>query len=218
VAVSTGTNNVFPVMVEATLAGAAAGLAASGALALEEVARACKLVRVEIEGEAPDLALVDATFLVGDFVGNFLPFEPALLHTLVLARAEPAAVGASPIGGLLLPCGAADDFGVVVRCAAAGANGRALYAPLSPGLFRAVHVDGARALALDEEVELRGPGVLAFDGDREIRLEPQEVARLCVERAGPFVIDVDRTLRLAAERGAFVDRDGWRDAYDATDD
>jgi hypothetical protein len=204
VAISTGTNNVFPVMVEATLAGAAAGLVAAGALELGEVARPCKRVEVEIEGEAADLALVDATFLVGDFVGNFLPFDPERLHTLVLARAEPAAVGASPIGGLLLPCGAADDFGVAVRCAAAGANGRALYAPLSPGLFRAVRVDGARRLALDEAVELRGPGVLAFDGDRERRLVPGQRARLRVVRSGPRVIDVGRALGLAAARGLFV--------------
>jgi hypothetical protein len=75
-----------------------------------------------------------------------------------------------------------------------------------------------RTLALGEPLELRGPGVIALDGDREIRLEPGEVARLCVERTGPFVIDVERTLRLAAERGAFVDRGDWRDSYDATND
>ncbi len=204
VPVSTGTNNVFPVMVEATLAGAAAGLAAAGALELGEIARACKLVRVEIEGEAPDVALVDATFLVGDFVGNFLPFEPACLHTLVLARAEPAAVGTSPIGGLLLPAGAADDFGVVVRCNVRGANGRVLVAPLSPGLFRSVHVAAARRLSLDEPVELVGPGVLAFDGDRERRLAPGQRARLVVLRVGPRVIDVGKALALAAARGLFV--------------
>jgi hypothetical protein len=29
------------------------------------------------------------------------------------------------------------------------------------------------------------------------------------------VIEPERALRLAAERGAFLDRTGWRDAYDA---
>ena len=47
--ISTGTNNVFPEHVEATLAGAAAGLVASGRVAREEVARRAKLVRVTTE-------------------------------------------------------------------------------------------------------------------------------------------------------------------------
>ena len=40
--ISTGTNNVFPRFVEATVAGAAAGLVASGAVALRDVARQAK--------------------------------------------------------------------------------------------------------------------------------------------------------------------------------
>ena len=57
--------------------------------------------------------------------------------------------------------------------------------------------------------------MLAFDGDRERKLARGQRASLRVERTGPFVIDPERALRLAAERGAFLDRSGWRDAYDA---
>jgi len=214
VALSTGTNNVFPRLVEPTMAGAAAGLVAAGVVALDEVARPAKCVRIAIEGEADDMALVDAAFLAGDHVGNLMPFEPEKLRALVLARAEPAGIGMSPIGGLLQPVGAADEGGLFVECAAPGAPGRVLLAPVSAGLYRRVNVMGFRALALGEEVLLRGPGVLAFDGDRERRLLPGQTARLRVERTGPFVIDVDRALRLAAERGAFLDRARWHDAYD----
>lgn len=214
VPLSTGTNNVFPRLVEPTMAGAAAGLVAAGVVALDEVARAAKCVRIAIEGEPDDVALVDAAFLAGDHVGNLMPFEPEKLRALVLARAEPAGIGMSPIGGLLQPVGAADEGGLFVECAAPGAPGRVLLAPVSAGLYRRVNITGFRALALGEEVLLRGPGVLAFDGDRERRLLPGQAVRLRVERTGPFVIDVDRALRLAAERGAFLDRARWHDAYD----
>jgi hypothetical protein len=215
VPLSTGTNNVFPLSLEATAAGAAAGLVASGGVPEDEVVRRAKCVRVEIEGEAPDLALVDAVLLVDDAIGNFLPFDPARLRRLVLARAEPTAVGCSPIGGLLEPCGAGDDFGVEVECAA-GTNGgaRALLAPISPGLFRTVHVSAVRRIALGQPVQLAGPGVLAFDGDRERSLAPGQIARLRVERDGPRVIDVARALTLAARAGRFVDRGHWHDAFD----
>jgi predicted polyphosphate/ATP-dependent NAD kinase len=47
VPLSTGTNNVFPLMVEATLAGAAAGLVAAGGISIDEVSRPAKIIHVE---------------------------------------------------------------------------------------------------------------------------------------------------------------------------
>jgi hypothetical protein len=214
VPLSTGTNNVFPVQVEATAAGAAAGLVASGRIDAAAVTATAKCIRVEIEGEADDLALVDAALLVDDAVGNLMPFEPARLRRLVLARAEPTAVGMSPIGGLLDPCGARDDFGVDVTCAAPGSGARELLAPVSPGLFRSVHVAGVRRLALGEAVEVKGPGVLAFDGDRERQLAAGQRARLTVLRAGPRVIDVAAALAEAARAGVFVGAGHWHDGLD----
>ena len=214
VPVSTGTNNVFPHMVEATAAGAAAGLVAAGRIALAEVSARAKRVEIEIAGEDDDVALIDAVLLVDDRVGNFMPFEPERMRRLVLARAEPGAVGNSPIGGLLLPSGAGDDFGVVVEVLPHGAGGKSLLVPISPGLYRKVHVAGAERLELGERVEIQGPGVLALDGDRERQLEPGRRARLRVMRSGPHVIDTGRALARAARDGLFLDRPPWHDAYD----
>jgi hypothetical protein len=214
VPLSTGTNNVFPLHVEATAAGLAAGLVASARVPLAEVSRPVKVVDVAIEGESPDLALIDAALLEGDAVGNFMPFEPSRLRQLVLARAEPAAVGMSPIGGLLHPCGDGDDFGVAVRCGAHEDGGRVLLAPISPGLFRTVHVLDARRIALGEVVAPTGPGVLAFDGDRERALVVGQRAELSVSRDGPRRIDVDAALARAAREGALVGRAHWHDAFD----
>lgn len=213
VPVSTGTNNVFPRMIEATLAGAAAGLVASGRLAGRDVSRRAKQVRLRLDDGREDLALIDAGLFVDDIVGNLMPVEPQKIRTVVLARSEPAAVGLSPIGGLLEPAGADDDFGVVVTCSAHGDGGRPLLVPISPGLYRTVHVRDARRIALGETVSLRGPGVLAFDGDREILLAAGEKAALRIERAGPHVISVERALGLAAERGLYLDREPLRDGH-----
>lgn len=204
---STGTNNVFPVMQEATLAGAAAGLVASGAVPLSEGARRAKLVHVEYADGGRDLAVVDAVALADDSLGNLLPFEPDKLRCLVLARAEPGAVGTSPIGGLLQPCGASDDFGVDVRCDAAEARGTTpLLVAVSPGLYRRAHVHGARKLAFGERTRVTGPCLLAFDGDRTRELGAGEQAELWIERDGPWVIDAARTLRIAGEGGVFFGR------------
>jgi hypothetical protein len=60
-------------------------------------------------------------------------------------------------------------------------------------------------LPLGEEVVIEGPGLLAFDGDRERALAIGQKARVWVERSGPWVIDVPATLREAARRGSYRD-------------
>lgn len=198
--VSTGTNNVFPRMVEGTVAGAAAGLVASGAIALADVSRQAKMVHVEIDAERDDLALIDAVLLDEPFVGSKAVWDASRLRMLVFARAEPAAVGMSAIGGLLRPVSDAAEGGLLVE---AGTGGTSVTAPIAPGLYATVGVRSVRALELGEVVEVLGPGVLALDGERERRLAPGQVARLTVRRDGPRVIDVAAALKLAACRGIF---------------
>lgn len=204
VPISTGTNNAFPSLVEATSAGLAAGLVASGALALEAVASRAKVVRARLPGGEEALALVDVVRLVDDTVGNLMPFEPTRIREVFLARAEPTAVGVSPIGGLLAPSRHEDDFGVRVRCVGHDDGGEPLLVPISPGLFGRVHVAAHRRLALGEACRIEGPGVLAFDGDREHELLPGACVEVRVVRDGPWVIDVSRALAEAAERRLLV--------------
>jgi hypothetical protein len=199
VPLSTGTNNVFPVMVEATSAGVAAGLIASGAIPARDGAARCKLVHVRAR-HWNDLGVIDAVLLRRDHTGNLLPFDPERIAALVLTRAEPASVGMSPIGGYLDPVGFADDCGLALRCG----QGRSLNVPISPGLFRTVRVDHCARLALGEEIAFVGPGVVAFDGDRERTLADGETAWVSVRRDGPAVIDVARCIRIAAERGVLA--------------
>jgi hypothetical protein len=123
------------------------------------------------------------------------------LRDLVLARAKPASVGLSAIGGLLRPLDEREEAGLYV--ALGGDPGFDLSAPIAPGLYGTVRVSEVRLLSLSETVTVTGPGVLALDGERERRLRPGQPATLSVRRDGPRVIDVDRVLAIAACAGAF---------------
>lgn len=182
VPVSTGTNNVFPLAVEPTVAGAAAARATDG--------EPCKVVRVEVDGQDDDLALVDAVVLEGDHVGSSVPFDPKHLRLVVLAIAEPASVGISPIGGLVHPVNRHEPGGVAVHLG----EGQPLDVPISPGHFVTVGVAAVTPLAKGQVIEAQGPVILAFDGDRRRTVPAGSTVRFHVEPTGPRVIDVRAAL------------------------
>lgn len=200
VPISTGTNNVFPELIEATIAGAAAGLVSSGNVKIAEVATPAKVISVEIEGEADDLALIDAVLSRDRFIGARALLEADKLETALMTRADPTGVGITAIGGLTQPLTSAEDAALLLQL---GPNGRAVRAPIAPGMYQSVAISDKQRIEFGRTVEVQGPGVLAFDGERERALRPGQKARLTVHRDGPWVIDVKRALSLAVCRNVF---------------
>lgn len=198
--ISTGTNNVFPMLLEATVAGAAAGLIAGGTIAIGEVAHRHKLIHVQIDDDDDDVALIDAVLSRERFVGARALLEVERIDSVLLTRADPAAIGMTALGGLVSPLAETDDGALAVSV---GPDGEPWNVPIAPGHYRPVRITTCRRVEIDDVVTFRGPGVLAFDGERERTLKPEQTARLTVRRDGPWVVDVHRTLALAAERRAF---------------
>ncbi|MDA1074867.1 MAG: NAD(+)/NADH kinase [Proteobacteria bacterium] len=193
---STGTNNVFPSVAEPTIAGMVAGLNAAGLLAEKSLKRRCKVLHVHSPA-GPDIGLIDAVLLERDHVGNLLPFDAARIRQIFLSRAEPGSIGMSPIGGLCEVVGEHEDEGLLVKMG----PGRRFQAPLSPGLFRELSVASTTRVGFAVAVPFRGPGVLALDGDRDIRLRDGEHATVTLVRDGPWVIDVQAAMRWAVAHG-----------------
>lgn len=203
--ISTGTNNVFPRFYEATVVGAVLGCLASGVVEREEVARQAKCIELTLPNGGKDLALIDAVVSADRFVGSRALLDPSMLRRLLLTRADPAATGMTSIGGLISPVDADEDGGLDVTIGT-GRGARQVKAPIAPGLYYPIDVLRVSPWAIDEVVEIPGDHVLAFDGEREHRLPSTESATARLTRNGPHVINVDRAMRLAAERGAFVVR------------
>ena len=126
VAVSTGTNNAFPRLVDPTAAGAAAGLVSSGAVSLAEVADRVAVLDVIGAGRA-DRALVDVILVDARFVGAGAVWDPGSLIASVVGRADPTAMGMAGLAGLATGATAPWCAGSAGRTPAAGpAGGRAL--------------------------------------------------------------------------------------------
>tara|TARA_B100001540_G_C15571587_1_gene535211 strand:- start:63 stop:668 length:606 start_codon:yes stop_codon:yes gene_type:complete len=200
---STGTNNVFPSLVEPTVAGAAAGLVAKNLVDLNSVAPRSKMVHLTFADGSEDVALIDVATLANDFVGNRMPVDPNNLRQLLVTTAKPDTIGVSSIAGLHTTCRSEEDAAILVTC---GSGGASTNAPIAPGLYREVPVRDVKRVNFEEEVHLAGPSTLAFDGDREHQVLADTQAIAVVRRDGPRVIDVARTLEAGASEGIFVTR------------
>lgn len=199
---STGTNNVFPRMSEATVAGAALGVLAAGHVSLEEVTEAVKIIDIDIEGEEPDIALIDAVVTSDQFVGSRALLDSGVIERIFLTRAEPNAVGMTSVGGLIHPLTAGENAGLHMTL---GPRGRyRVHAPIAPGLYQTLRLKKVEPVGFDEEIEFKGPCVLAFDGEREREVQAGQVVRMRISRTGPRVLNVEKTMQLAACRKVFT--------------
>ncbi len=199
--VSTGTNNVFPRFAEATVAGAALGLIASGKIPLDEVTEATKLIDITIDGDAPDIALIDAVVTSEAFVGARALLEGDELQAAVLTRADPAAVGITALGGLMHPLTEVEPGGLLLSL---GKGNRFVNAPIAPGLYQQVRVESCNPVAYNEVMDFEGPCVIAVDGERERSIRPGQKFQMKISLTGPLVIDIEKAMKLAAGSGAFV--------------
>jgi hypothetical protein len=187
VAVSTGTNNVLPTMVDGTVAGMAAGLVAGGAVDPDRVSRRVKRIEVQADG-ARDFALIDAAACLDPFVGSRAIWDPGRVRALVLTRAAPWAVGLSAIGGQLRPLGPDEPAGLYVKLG----PGPEILAAIAPGMVARVPVAAWRLVGL---TLTSGTRTVALDGERELAVEGEVTAS--VTAAGPRVVDIRATLEAA---------------------
>src|SRR6266516_7020037 len=83
VPISTGTNNVFPTLVEGTIAGLAAGALASDRLDHRAIVRPSKRLEVLVDGELRDIALIDVAVSREPYTGARAIWGPELLEEVL---------------------------------------------------------------------------------------------------------------------------------------
>jgi predicted polyphosphate/ATP-dependent NAD kinase len=198
-ALSTGTNNVFPAVREATVAGLAAGLVATRAVPADHAATRAKLLEVRASDRV-ETALVDVAVSTERHVGARAVWDPATVTQLFCAFAEPDAIGLSAILGQLSPVARHEPHGVTARLTPGAA--RQVLAPIAPGLVVPVGVGEIGRIHPGSEyrVDARA-GVIAVDGERELTFEPGEHPTVRLRADGPRCVDVPAVLAASARLG-----------------
>jgi predicted polyphosphate/ATP-dependent NAD kinase len=212
---STGTNNAYPELREATLAGLAVGLYAIGRIDSDTALVHNKRLDVTLVAGGGtvrrDIALVDVAIAHEHYIGAKALWRTDSLAAVYLAFADPEAIGLSAIGGMLAPVGRREPGGLHVEvappmsdaagCAAADPLFH-LHAPIAPGLLQPVPVYGWRRLLDGEPVAVsQRSGVVALDGEREITFGPNDRLTITLRERAFRSIAVAGCLRYAATHG-----------------
>ncbi|MDR1649525.1 MAG: NAD(+)/NADH kinase [Synergistaceae bacterium] len=199
--VSTGTNNVYPTMLEGTLAGVAAAVTALS----PDPKRTCvhdKRIEVYRNGKFSDIALVDAVFSDNLCIGARAIWHSGSIRKIVVTRSHPASIGFSAAVGVLEIVAPEDDFGYAIEL---GAGSTTVKAPIAPGIVERITLSDARRYDLGAKFaqEIDKNCTIALDGERELQIDAGEKVEFCVDRTGPWRVDIRKTLERAHADGFF---------------
>jgi hypothetical protein len=203
VPISSGTNNVFPYMVEGTLAGLAAGVVAAGHVKASDVCFRAPVLDLLLDGEPKDLALIDLVVTDDLFTGVRAVWEVERVKEIFLARSRPAAIGFSSVGGAVCPLPL--DSGLGVHLALGQGNSR-IKCPIAPGQICWVPVLSHRTFGPEEEIKVATtPAMIALDGEREVGIRSGEKWSVRINLSGPRVVDIEKALESSWRCSLFRD-------------
>lgn len=203
IGLSTGTNNVYPEMLEGTVAGIAAAVVASGQYDVRETCIKDKRIEIYKNTELIDIALVDAVISKNLFVGSKAIWNMEDIKKVIVSRAHPTTIGFSSIVGYKMSVTEQDDFGVAIDLI----EGKDLIkAPIAAGMIREISLGEPEIIKLNDEYVFKTEykGIIALDGEREIPFFIGDRMVFKITRNGPFHVDIGKTLRMAQKDGFFL--------------
>jgi predicted polyphosphate/ATP-dependent NAD kinase len=206
VTLSTGTNNAFPEIREATIAGLAAGLVATNKVEIDEVCSRSKILHVEKNGATKDVALVDICISSTSWLGTKALWQPETLRDLFVAFAKPDAVGLSSIAGFIHPVCRWAPYGLHLTLGPPGEGMMTVVAPIAPGLLAPVGVTSLKEIHRGEVETITGSsGTIALDGEREIEFGKNDRLKIWLDVRGPVIVDISKAMERAATNRVFVE-------------
>lgn len=204
VGISSGTNNAFPPMREATVTAWAAGLFAAGRASPDIALKQNKCLMVqkfdsdgrEVQAEP---ALIDVAVLSEAILGAKAIRDTDTLQCVITTQASLEAVGLSAVAAALQPVGRHEAGGLLVEFVPAIVEGEAdggfsIQAVVAPGRVDDVRIRAFRRFQAGESWRVEGTALIALDGEREIALRRGEFARVELKEQAFATLDVPAVL------------------------
>ena len=199
--ISTGTNNVYPAMMEGTVA----GMAAAATALMKDPYSVCihdKRIQVFVNGQYRDMALIDAVISDDEFAGAKAIWDPVKMKHIIVSRCHPASIGFSAVPGAYRIVEDSDPFGFAI---ALGQGGIPVRAPIAAGILTPMSILRSQELPLGVpySVVADRPCMIALDGEREVKLFPGDRADFVISADGPWRVLPRKAIAFAQQLGMF---------------
>ena len=204
--ISTGTNNVFPYLIEGTLAGIAVGCVAIDYPSSINFAPQHKILEVDLNSTKKDIALVDIAISHQTFVGARAIWDINSVSELFLTFANPASIGLSSIGGMVHPILRTESKGMRIELESKNPN-LFVKAPITPGEIFNVGISTHELMIPDKKYRVPPKScTIALDGERTIPVNELDQIEISLRLNGPNVINPFKTLQEYSKSGHFSDQ------------
>lgn len=203
ITISTGTNNVYPVMLEGTVVGMAAAAVASGKFHSNYFTSRDKIIEIYKDDELKDIALIDAVISKDVFVGSKAIWDMETVEKIFVTRCHPASIGFSAVVGCKTIINTHDDFGAFVDM---NSGDSFIKAPIAAGIVDKISAGEPVILGFEDEYEYvtKNRGTIALDGEREIEFSANQRFIFKIRRNGPLHVNAVRALETAQKNGFFI--------------
>lgn len=189
--ISTGTNNAFPILIDPTIAGLAAGFYIKNKKDFNYLIKQYPFLKIVIDKEKEDIALVDLALSNQNFVGSKAIWDPAVIDQLYLTQSNPVSIGLSSIGSKLTQIPKNNALRIFF-----GNQGKKTYATIAPGLISDLTIKKWELFSFTKKINLTGYlGTIALDGEREIEIYKKNKLQISLEKSGPWVLDVIESVK-----------------------
>ena len=202
ISISTGTNNVYPEMLEGTVVGIAAAAVSTRTSNLGQSCRRDKRIEIYKGGKMLDIALVDCVISKQTYIGSRAIWDPEDIQRVIVSRANPASIGFSTIVGVKKIISEDDDFGASINV---NVGEFELVAPIAAGTMKEIRVDEPLIHPIDEvfSMSMDYKGIMALDGERELPFKKGDIFEFKITRDGPYRVNIKRTIESAQLNGFF---------------
>lgn len=203
ITISTGTNNVYPIMIEGTIVGIAAAVVASDSYDKSKFILRDKRIEIYSDGELIDIALIDAVISKDVFIGSKAIWNMDSIEKIIVTRSHPATIGFSSLVGCKKIIYPDDDFGA---CVDINLGNEKIKAPIAAGVIESISVSEPMILGFDDEYEFisKNRGTIALDGEREVEFSKEQKFVFKIRRTGPVHVDVIKVIETAQLNGFFT--------------
>ena len=190
----------FLKMTEGTLAGIAAGKLATGQVSINDSCKKSKKINIFVNDELVDIALVDVAITNQMFLGAKAIWDPTVIDSIFLTRAEPLSIGLASIGAKLKTVSIDEPQGLFVNFR--GKSSISVKAPLAPGKVHKINISSWGDMIPGKYYLINSnQGTIGLDGEREIELLPKNEIKIVLDLNGPYVVDVESVHKFIVGKG-----------------